>query len=82
MNDSKMHHGHLTASILWNFYVNPRELLLVLKGLGGRLEGDELKEAEALGDRLSRERINQTRNVMSSIDKLEKNLDAKEAALT
>lgn len=80
MSDTKMHHGHLTASILWNFHVTPRELLLVLKGLGDRLDEDELMEAAALGDRLSRERINQTRNVMLAIDKLEKNLDAKGVA--
>jgi hypothetical protein len=79
MSETKMYHGHLTASILWNFHVTPRELLLVLKGLGDRLDDDELAEAEALGDRLSRERINQTRNVLLSIDKLEKNLDAKGA---
>jgi hypothetical protein len=77
MADIKLHHGHLTASLLWNFYVTPKELLLILKGLGDRLEDADLAEAEALGDRLSRERINQTRNILGSIDKLEKNLDAK-----
>lgn len=80
MTDTKIHHGHLTASLLWNFYVTPKELLLILKGLGDRLEDADLAEAEALGDRLSRERINQTRNILGSIDKLEKNLDAKTAS--
>lgn len=80
MTDTKMHHGQLKASILWNFHATPRELLLILKGLANRLDEDELAEAEALGDRLSRERVNQTRNVMLAIDKLEKNLDSKGAA--
>lgn len=77
MNEPKLHHGHLSASILWTFYASPRELLLILKGLGDRLEDEELEEAQQLCDRLTRERVNQTRNAMAAIDKLEKNLDAK-----
>jgi hypothetical protein len=80
MTDTKIHHGHLTASIMWNFHVTQKELLLVLKGLGNRLTDDDLAAAQDLGNRLTRERINQTRNILQSIDKLEKNLDAKELA--
>jgi hypothetical protein len=43
----------LRITMDWSIDLTTRELLLVLKGLGGRLRDDEIAEAKALGDRLS-----------------------------
>lgn len=41
------------------FELPQEEMLLVLKALGGRLKPEEIVAAQALGDRLTKQRVNE-----------------------
>lgn len=43
----------------WTFDTTAEDMLLILKALGGRLKGDEVAKAKALGDNLTRARARQ-----------------------
>lgn len=59
----------------WRLALTTPELRLVLKALGGRLRPEEVEEANALGDQLSRSRAQATTAAMQEADKLMQNLD-------
>ena len=52
----------------WTFTVSNKEMLLILKALGGRLKDDEEDEqAMALGDKLTTLRIKELENVTKQL---------------
>jgi hypothetical protein len=60
----------------WAFTVTKREMLLILKGLGGRLKSKEdIADAEALGDHLTRIKIDALKSIT---DRLEKAMEESE----
>lgn len=51
----------------WTFDTTNEDMLLILKALGGRLKGDEVSKAKALGDNLTRARANQLEHTIRQL---------------
>ena len=61
----------LSMRSTWTLELSSEELVLVLKALGGRLKPEERDAARLLGDDVTLNRIDQTREQM---DRLEQNV--------
>jgi hypothetical protein len=59
----------------WRFTVSKRDAMLILQALGGRLAGDELDEARALGDRLTALRVRSIEAAAGNAAKLRENVE-------
>jgi hypothetical protein len=52
-----------------------RDFLLICKALGGRLKDDEIEDARALGDDLTKQKAGSIKNMAISNEKLLRNLE-------
>ncbi len=63
--------ANLSLTPKWVFELTTDELLLVLKGLTGRLKPEEVAPAKVLAEEVTSQRLDQTRYQM---DRLEENV--------
>jgi len=66
--------AELGVTNIWMLTLRQRELMLVLKALGGRLTEAEIDEAAALGDKLTDLRIAHTKDALQAIDRIEQSI--------
>lgn len=60
--------GQMKMNEEWCFIVNKSEMLLILKGLGGRLVGEAIiEEARELGNRLTKSRVTEMEYVTNQL---------------
>jgi hypothetical protein len=70
--------AQLSPQIVWDVKLTSQELLIILMSLGNRDMSEEQENlATELCDRLTKMRIDSTRNAMKQIDQLEENMKRK-----
>ena len=72
--------SNINVASTWNVTLATEELRLVLKSLGGRLNDEETVEAKALGDKLTAQRVQATKDALRKAERTLEKIESSEVA--